>query len=80
VLLQVEVINAEAYAFDDEPLIMAADMGFPDLVSMRPRPNYFVFKVESTGALYAYNIVMQAFDLLLSKLSKLRYEEGHSGR
>lgn len=72
--MQVEVGDAEAYAFDDEPLIKAADMGFPDLLTMKPHPNKYVFKVESTGALHAYNIVLLAFDVLLNKLSKLRSE------
>lgn len=71
--VQIEVVDAETYAFDDEPLIKAADMGFPDLVSMKPRQNYFIFKVESTGALYAYNIVLLAFDVLLAKLGTLKY-------
>lgn len=71
--LQIEVVDAELYAFDDEPLIKAADMGFPGLLSMKQREGYFIFKVESTGALYAYNIVLIAFDMLLGKLGTLKY-------
>lgn len=73
-LLQVEVQNAEAYAFDDEPLIKAADMGFPDLLTMKPQRNRFVFRVESTGALHAYNIVLTGFQVLIDKLSKVKCE------
>jgi DNA-directed RNA polymerase II subunit RPB3 len=72
--LQVEVGDAEAYAFDDEPLIKAADMGFPDLLTIKAHPNQYLFKVESTGALHAYNIVLLAFDVLLNKLSKIKCE------
>jgi hypothetical protein len=72
--VQVEVQNAEAYAFDDEPLIKAADMGFPDLLTMKPMRNKFVFKVESTGALHAYNIVSLGFQILLDKLAKIKCE------
>jgi len=71
--LQIEVVDAEMYAFDDEPLIKAADMGFPDLVSMKPRQDFFVFRVESTGSLHAYNVVLLAFDMLLGKLGTLKY-------
>lgn len=70
--MQVEVQNAEAYAFDDEPLIKAADMGFPDLLTMKAQRNRFVFKVESTGALHAYNIVYLGFQILLDKLAKIK--------
>lgn len=70
--MQVEVQNAEAYAFDDEPLIKAADMGFPDLLTMKAQRNRFVFKVESTGALHAYNIVLLGFQVLLDKLAKIK--------
>lgn len=71
--MQIEVANAELYAFDDEPIIKAKEMGCPDLVSMKPRNDYFIFKVESTGALYAYNIVLLGFDVLLAKLGTLKY-------
>lgn len=70
--VQVEVQNAEAYAFDDEPLIKAADMGFPDMLTMKAQRDRFVFKVESTGALHAYNIVLLGFQVLLEKLHKIK--------
>jgi DNA-directed RNA polymerase II subunit RPB3 len=72
--LQVEVINPEAYAFDMEPETKAQDMGFPDLVSVRHQPNTFIFKVESTGALRAYNVVCSALDVLASKLENVRLD------
>ena len=74
-LVQVEVANPEAYAFDKEPEIKAQDMGFPDLISIRHKPNTFIFKIESTGALHAYNIVCSALDLLSTKLNNVRLEK-----
>jgi DNA-directed RNA polymerase II subunit RPB3 len=70
-LPQVEVLNPEAYAFDKEPETKAQDMGFPDLVWIRHRPDTFIFKVESTGALHAYNIVLLALDVLTTKLQNV---------
>jgi len=70
--VQVEVLNPEAYAFDKEPEIKAQDMGFPDLISIRHRPDQFIFKIESTGALHAYNIVLLALDILSTKLLNVR--------
>lgn len=70
--VQVEVQNAEAYAFDDEPLIKATDMKFPDLLTIKPQRNRFIFKVESTGALHAYNIVLLGFQVLIDKLAKIK--------
>lgn len=70
--LQVEVVNPEAYAFDNEPETFAQDLGFPDLIKIRHKPDVFIFKIESTGALHAYNIVTQALDVLSTKLQNVR--------
>lgn len=74
------MFNAEAYAFDKEPEIKAQDMGLPDLVSIRHRPDQFIFKIESTGALHAYNIVLLALDILSTKLLNVRCGDAAMGK
>ena len=68
------MVNEEAYAFDREPETKAQDMGFPDLVNIRFQQDAFIFKVESTGALHAYNIVGSALDVLDTKLQNVKLQ------
>lgn len=61
--------------FDNDPLLKAQELGKPDLVSIRFRPDYFIFRVESTGCLHAYNIVTAALDILVDKLNKVKCDD-----
>jgi len=72
---QVEIADEEAYMFDNDPLLKAQELGKPDLVSIRFRPDYFIFRVESTGCLHAYNIVTAALDILVDKLNKVKCDD-----
>jgi RNA polymerase Rpb3/Rpb11 dimerisation domain len=66
-MLQIIVANPEAYAFDDGTIRYAEELKKYDLVSIRHRPDYYRFRVESTGALDAYLIVSHAIDVLINK-------------
>ena len=71
---QIEVLNAEAYAFDKEPEVKAKDLKVEGLVTIRHTNDQFIFKIESTGALHAYNIVCLALDVLTTKLDNVKLE------
>ena len=70
--VQVEIADEEQYMFDNDPILKAEELGKPSIVSIRYRPDYFIFKVESTGCLNAYNIVVSAIDILMEKLNKIK--------
>jgi DNA-directed RNA polymerase II subunit RPB3 len=71
-LLQVQVVNAEAYAYDEEVIKKAEAMGFPGLVSISAREDSFIFTVEATGALKPAAMVLNALDVLRVKLDGVR--------
>lgn len=43
--------DAEAYAFDEEVVKKAAELGKPGLVEITQRQDKFIFRIESTGCL-----------------------------
>jgi hypothetical protein len=47
----VTLSDPEAYAFDEEVLKKAADLGKPGLVTIVQQQDRFIFRVESTGVL-----------------------------
>jgi DNA-directed RNA polymerase II subunit RPB3 len=49
--LQVTVAEPEAYAFDEEVIKKAAELGKPGLVDIKQRQDTFIFRVEGTGVL-----------------------------
>ncbi|XP_071729958.1 DNA-directed RNA polymerases II, IV and V subunit 3-like [Rutidosis leptorrhynchoides] len=50
---QVEVVDAEAYTYDDEVLKKVEAMGKPGLIEIYAKEDSFIFTVESTGAVKA---------------------------
>eukprot|EP00271_Cylindrocystis_brebissonii_P009066 TRINITY_DN23682_c0_g1_i1.p1 TRINITY_DN23682_c0_g1~~TRINITY_DN23682_c0_g1_i1.p1 ORF type:complete len:305 (+),score=48.52 TRINITY_DN23682_c0_g1_i1:708-1622(+) len=69
---QVIVLDAELYAYDEEVLRKAEAMGKPGLVSITAKQNSFIFTVESTGALSAETMVLNAIDVLKAKIDGVR--------
>jgi DNA-directed RNA polymerase II subunit RPB3 len=47
----VTVAEPEAYAFDEEVIKKAAELGKPGLVDIKQRQDTFIFRVEGTGVL-----------------------------
>ena len=70
--MQVQVVNVEAYAYDEEVIKKAEAMGFPGLVTISAREDSFIFTVEATGALKPETIVLNALDVLRMKLDGVR--------
>ncbi|KAL1178322.1 hypothetical protein V6Z11_A03G089800 [Gossypium hirsutum] len=73
--LQVVVVDPEAYTYDDEVLKKAEAMGKPGLVEIYAKEDSFIFTVESTGAIKASQLVLNAIEILKQKLDAVRLSE-----
>lgn len=62
----------EAYQFDEEVIKTADAMGLHGLVEISDKPDSFIFTVESTGAIKASKLVLNAIEILKSKLDAVR--------
>lgn len=72
---QVEVVDPEAYTYDDEVLKKAEAMGKPGLVEIYAKEDSFIFTVESTGAVKASQLMLNAIEVLKQKLDAVRLSE-----
>ncbi|KAK1358919.1 DNA-directed RNA polymerases II, IV and V subunit 3 [Heracleum sosnowskyi] len=72
---QVKIVDSEAYAYDEEVLKKAEAMGKPGLVEIYAKEDSFIFTVESTGAVKASQLVLNAIDILKQKLDAVRLSE-----
>ncbi|GLJ45664.1 hypothetical protein SUGI_0961120 [Cryptomeria japonica] len=69
---QVVIHDAEAYSYDDEVIKKAEAMGKPGLVSITAKEDSFIFTVESTGAIKASEMLINAIDVLKQRLDTVR--------
>nr|VDC96046.1 unnamed protein product [Brassica rapa] len=72
---QVVVVDPEAYTYDEEVIKKAEAMGKQGLIEIRPKDDSFIFTVESTGAVKASQLVLNAIDLLKQKLDAVRLSD-----
>ncbi|MBA0872737.1 hypothetical protein Goshw_019584 [Gossypium schwendimanii] len=72
---QVVVVDPEAYTYDDEVLKKAEAMGKPGLVEIYAKEDSFIFTIESTGAVKAFQLVLNAIEILKQKLDAVRLSE-----
>ncbi|KAJ9175283.1 hypothetical protein P3X46_013853 [Hevea brasiliensis] len=72
---QVVVVDPEAYTYDDEVIKKAIAMGKPGLVDIHAKEDSFIFTVESTGAIKASQLVLNAIEVLKQKLDAVRLSE-----
>ncbi|XP_044479735.1 DNA-directed RNA polymerases II, IV and V subunit 3-like [Mangifera indica] len=72
---QVVVVDPEAYTYDDEVIKKAEAMGKPGLVEIYGKEDSFIFTVESTGAIKASQMVLNAIEVLKQKLDAVRLSE-----
>ncbi|RID44161.1 hypothetical protein BRARA_I00976 [Brassica rapa] len=72
---QVVVVDPEAYTYDEEVIKKAEAMGKVGLIEIRPKDDSFIFTVESTGAVKASQLVLNAIDLLKQKLDAVRLSD-----
>lgn len=73
--LQIVVVDAEAYTYDDEVLKKITAMDKPGLIEIHAKEDSFIFTVESTGAIKASQLVLNAIDVLKQKLDAVRLSE-----
>jgi DNA-directed RNA polymerase II subunit RPB3 len=72
---QVTVCDGEAYTYDDEVIKKAEAMGKPGLVEINAKEDSFIFTVETTGAITAYELIMNAITVLRQKLDAVRLQD-----
>ncbi|XP_065872336.1 DNA-directed RNA polymerases II, IV and V subunit 3-like [Euphorbia lathyris] len=72
---QVVVMDPEAYTYDDEVLKKADAMGKSGLVSIQAKEDSFIFTVESTGAVKSSQLLLNAIEILKTKLDTVRLSE-----
>lgn len=72
---QVYVCDAEAYTYDDEVIKKAESMGKSGLVEITAKEDSFIFTVESTGAIKASQLVLNAIEILKQKLDAVRLSD-----
>lgn len=73
--LQVIIVEPEAYTYDDEVLKKAEAMGKPGLVEIHAKEDSFIFTVETTGAVKASQLVLNAIEVLKQKLDAVRLSD-----
>ncbi|KAJ0077266.1 hypothetical protein Patl1_35477 [Pistacia atlantica] len=74
-LQEVVVVDHEAYTYDEEVIKKAEAMGKPGLVEIYGKEDSFIFTVESTGAIKASQMVLNAIEVLKQKLDAVRLSE-----
>ncbi|KAB2602858.1 DNA-directed RNA polymerases II, IV and V subunit 3-like [Pyrus ussuriensis x Pyrus communis] len=72
---KVVVVEPEAYTYDDEVIKKAEAMGKSGLVDITAREDSFIFTVESTGAIKAAQLLLNAIEVLKQKLDAVRLSE-----
>ncbi|RCV10862.1 hypothetical protein SEVIR_2G148400v4 [Setaria viridis] len=72
---KVTVCDAEAYTYDDEVIKKAEAMGKPGLVEINAKEDSFIFTVETTGAITAYELIMNAITVLRQKLDAIGLQD-----
>lgn len=71
----IEITDPDLCAYDGECLQKAEEMGCKGLLSIVPRLDQFLFRLETTGSLCASEIVLNAFETLILKFRSLRIDE-----
>ncbi|XAR59427.1 DNA-directed RNA polymerase [Bertholletia excelsa] len=72
---QVLVVDSEVCTYDDEVIKKAEAMGKPGLVEIYAKQDSSIFTVESTGAIKASQLVLNAIEVLKQKLDAVRLSD-----
>ncbi|XP_015892771.1 DNA-directed RNA polymerases II, IV and V subunit 3 [Ziziphus jujuba] len=72
---QVVVVDPEAYTYDEEVIKKADAMGKHGLVDITAKEDSFIFTVESTGAIKASQLLLNAIEVLKQKLDAVRLSD-----
>lgn len=71
---RIEVEDGEKYLYDGDIIKKCEELGRPGMIDIRPKVDEFIFKVEGTGVLPTHQIVLDALEILLGKLSTTLHE------
>jgi DNA-directed RNA polymerase II subunit RPB3 len=71
---QVSIEDATRCTYCQECVVKAESLGVPDLVSIKEKPERFIFSVESNGALRPEEIVETAMGVIKDKLTTIEQE------
>ncbi|KAL5063352.1 hypothetical protein RYX36_025089 [Vicia faba] len=74
-VMKVSVVGAEAYSYDDEVIKKTEAKGKPGLVEITAKQDSFIFTVESTGAVKASQLLLNAIEIVKQKLDVVRLSE-----
>ena len=69
------MVDPEAYTYDEEVIKTTEAMGKARLVEIYAKEDSFIFTVESTGAIKASQMVLNAIEILKLKLDAVRLSE-----
>lgn len=69
------MVEPELYTYDDEVIKKADAMGKSGLVEIEAKEDSFIFTVESTGAIKASQLVLNAIEILKQKLDAVRLSD-----
>ena len=69
------VVGAEAYSYDDEVIKKTEAKGKPGLVEITAKQDSFIFTAESTGAVKASQLLLNAIEIVKQKLDAVRLSE-----
>jgi len=76
---QVVVEDATRCTYCQECINKADQLGVPDAVSIKEKPERFIFSVESTGAVKPEQIVLTALSVIKDKLTMMQHELSNLG-
>ncbi|XLS93681.1 hypothetical protein HN51_069689, partial [Arachis hypogaea] len=68
-------VDAEAHTYDDEVIKKAETMGKPGLVEINVKQDSFIFTMETTRAIKASQLLLNATEILKQKLDVVRLSE-----
>ncbi|XLS93680.1 hypothetical protein HN51_069688, partial [Arachis hypogaea] len=68
-------VDAEAHTYDDEVIKKAKTMGKPGLVEINVKHDSFIFTMETTRAIKAFQLLLNATEILKQKLDVVRLSE-----
>ncbi|XLR66528.1 hypothetical protein S83_017200 [Arachis hypogaea] len=69
------VVDAKAYTYDDEVIKKAKAIGKSGLVEINAKQDSFIFTVETTGAIKASQLLLNATEILKQKLDVVHLSE-----
>ena len=68
-------MDPKKYTYDEEVIKKAEAMGKQGLIEINAKDDSFLFTVETTGAITAYELIMNAITVLRQKLDAVSLQD-----